>query len=202
MQMFNDMIRRFQVNTQAIEQSIRQSFEQGSQDLSKPLNLGAISDLVKGIPLVRIPSNVRADSSSESSEESTNKRPLINEFKHVIQHPREHQQYVREHMRPVGNRLQQLVTDIRTEWNDLVRKQPKIPIWIFISILLTSSAILWCKYTSTSSTDRTAWLFFSRYGYVTLPSHTISQHVIHSCSRTDLPSLRIRRMRERKDPAR
>jgi len=42
-----------------------------------------------------------------------------------------------------NNRLQQLITDIRTEWNDLIRKQPKIPIWILFGILLSSSIILW-----------------------------------------------------------
>jgi len=172
-QMFNDMIRRFQEHTQSIEQSIRQSFEQASQDLPKPSDLGAVSDLVKSIPLIRIPSNVRADSSSESSEESNDKRPLLKEFKHVIQHPREHQQYVRERMRPVSNRLQQLVSDIRSEWNDLVRKQPKIPIWIFIGILLSSSAILWYMVMSLCShrpsrnalSVRAQELIYHPYGY-------------------------------------
>lgn len=137
-QMFNDMIRRFQENTQAIEQSIRQSLEQNGKELPKPADFGAISSLVKNIPIVRVPGNVRADSSSESSEESNVQRPFFNGINHRFPHAREHE-------RPAGNRLQQFVGKLRSDWGNLLRKQPKIPIWIFIGILLSSSLILWCK---------------------------------------------------------
>jgi len=131
-------------NKNNFDQTIRKTFEEKSKDLPKLPEFGTISQLAKNIPIIRLPNNIRADSSSESSsEENKEKRPLINEFKHVIQHPREHQQYVRERLQPLRNRIQQFVTDVRTEWNDLVRKQPKIPIWIFLCILLSSSAILW-----------------------------------------------------------
>jgi hypothetical protein len=142
-QMFNDIIRRFQEKSNEFEQSVRKTFEQNSKDLPKPSEFGTISELVKSIPIISLPNNVRADSSSESSEENHDKRPLIDEFRHVIKHPREHQQYVRERMQPIKNRVQQFFSDVRTEWNDLVRKQPKIPVWIFLGIILSSSAILW-----------------------------------------------------------
>jgi len=125
------------------DQAIRKSFEENSKDLPKPGEFGTISELVKNIPIIRLPINVRADSSSESSEENSDKRPLINEFRHIIQHPRENQQYIRERMQPVNNRVRQFFTDIRAKWNDLVRREPKIPVWIFLGILISSSLILW-----------------------------------------------------------
>ncbi|UJR35535.1 hypothetical protein I4U23_028289 [Adineta vaga] len=169
-QMFNDMIRQFQEKTNVIEESIRKSFEQNAKDFPQPSEFGAISKLVKTIPIM--PGNIRADSSSESSEESNSKRPLLNEFRHVIQHPREHQQYVRERMRPVSNRLQQFIGNVRDEWNNLVRKQPRIPIWIFLGILLSSSAILWymvmslCRHTpSRNLSIRAQELIYHPYEY-------------------------------------
>jgi hypothetical protein len=165
-QMFNDMIRQFQEKTNNFDQTLRKTIEEKSKDLP------TISQLAKNIPIIRLPNNVRADSSSESSEENQEKRPLINEFKHIIQHPREHQQYVRERLQPLRNRIQQFFTDVRTEWNDLVRKQPKIPIWIFLCILLSSSAILWymvmslCRQTPARSFSvRAQELVFHPYDY-------------------------------------
>jgi len=147
-QMFNDIIKQFQEKANSFEQAIRQPLDQNAKDLPKIPEFGRISELIKSIPIVPLPGSIRADSSSESSEELNGKRPLIDEFRHVIKHPREHQQYLRERMQPVKNRLHQFFTDVRTEWNDLVRKQPKIPIWLFLGILLSSSAILWCKFKS------------------------------------------------------
>lgn len=146
-QFFNNIIKQFQEKTSDFEQSVRKAFEDNTKGLTKPKELEAVPQLIKAIPLIRIPVNLRADSSSESSEETTNdKRPLIDEFKHVFNHPREQQQYIRHRIQPVQNRVQQFFTDVRSEWNDLLRKQPKIPIWIFLGILLSSSAILWCKF--------------------------------------------------------
>ena len=145
-QMFNDMIRRFQEKTNIIEESIRKSFEENGKDLLKSPKFGAVSKLVQSIPIVRVSSNLRVDSSSESSEEPHEKRPFFDEFRHVMQHPREHQQLIHDRMRPISHRLRQFVDNIRAEWSNLVRRQPKIPIWIFLGILLSSSAILWCKY--------------------------------------------------------
>jgi len=179
-QMFNDIIRRFQEKSNEFEQSIRKTFVENSKDLPKPPEFGTISELVKNIPIIRLPANVHPDS-SESAEDKSDQRPLIDEFRHVIKHPREHQQYIRERMQPVNNKVQQFFTDIRSEWNDLVRKQPKIPIWIFIGILLSSSAILWymvmalCRHTPSRSTlsVRAQELVFHPYDYDTYEKEKI-----------------------------
>jgi len=164
-QFFNNIIKQFQEKANDFDQSIRKAFEQDSKEFPKPPEIGQISDLIKSIPLIRIPGNVRADSSSESSEETNGKRPIIDEFKHIIKHPR-------ERMEPINNRVHQFFTDVRTEWNDLVRKQPKIPIWIFLGILLSSSAILWymvmslCRHTpSRNLSIRAQELVFHPYEY-------------------------------------
>jgi len=143
-QFFNNVIKQFQEKANEFEQSVRKSFEENAKDLpAQPSQFGAVSNLVKSIPIVRMPGHFRADSSSESSEETNDKRPFIGHFKHIIQHPREGQNYIRERVEPMNNRVQQFFTDVRSQWNDMVRKQPKIPIWIFVGILLSSSVILW-----------------------------------------------------------
>jgi hypothetical protein len=176
MQFFNNIIKQFQEKANQFDETLRKSFEQNSKDLPKP-DFGAISELVKKLPLIPLPGNVRADSSSESSESSSEeqkgKRPLLDEFKHVLQHPRDHQQYLRERAQPIKSRVQQFFTDVRSEWNDLVRKQPKIPIWIFLGILLSSSAILWymvmslCRHTPSRNalSIRAQELVFHPYEY-------------------------------------
>jgi len=176
MQFFNNIIKQFQEKANQFDETLRKSFEQNSKDLPKP-EFGSISELVKNLPLIRLPGNVRADSSSESSESSSEenkeKRPLLDEFKHIIQHPRDHQQYLRERVQPIKGRVQQFFTDVRNEWNDLVRKQPKIPIWIFLGILLSSSAILWymvmslCRHTPSRNalSIRAQELVFHPYEY-------------------------------------
>jgi hypothetical protein len=129
-QFFNDIIKQFQEKANEFEQSARQSFQENSKDFPK------LSELTKNIPIIRLPGNIRGDSSSESSEEKSDNHPLIDEFKHIFQHRDENAQ-------PLKTRVRQFFTDVRSEWNDLVRKQPKIPVWIFLGILLASSAILW-----------------------------------------------------------
>ncbi|CAF0890804.1 unnamed protein product [Rotaria sp. Silwood1] len=42
-----------------------------------------------------------------------------------------------------NNRFKQFLDDVHNEWNDLIRKQPKIPTWICFVFLLLSSIILW-----------------------------------------------------------
>jgi hypothetical protein len=172
MQMFNDMIKQLQEGSNDLGQSIRQSLEKNPNELPTVHKFGPVSELVKNIPIMRLPANIRADSSSESSEEG-DKRPLIDEFKHVIKHPREHQQYLRERMQPITNRFQQFFTDVHAKWNDLVRRQPKIPIWIFLGILISSSAILWymvmslCRHTPSrrALSVRAQELVFHPYEY-------------------------------------
>jgi len=164
-QMFNDIVKQFQEKANDFEQSVRKSFEETKE-------FPTISELMKNLPHIQLPNNIRIDSSSESSEEHNDKRPLIDEVKHVIQHPREHQQYLRERMQPLNQRIRQFFTDVRTEWNDLIRKQPKIPVWIFLCILITSSAILWymvmslCRHTpSRALSIRAQELVFHPYEY-------------------------------------
>jgi len=144
-QMFNDMLRQFREKATEIDKSIRDQFER-PQELPRLDESGPVFHLIKTIPIVPLPNNIRPDSSSESSEEKLGqhgKRPLGDEIEHMIKFPREHQQRFRERIYPLHARVQQFFTDVRNEWNDLVRRQPKIPIWIFLCILITSSAILW-----------------------------------------------------------
>jgi len=143
-QFFNSIIQQFQEKANEFEQSVRKSFEEQAKDLPQSApEVGPIEQFAHSIPVIRLPINIRPDSSSESSEQADERRPLLDEFKHILHHPREHHQFMRERMQPVNNRVHQFFTDVRSEWNDLVRKQPKIPVWIFLAILLSSSAILW-----------------------------------------------------------
>jgi len=149
-QMFNDMLRQIKEKAADFDKTI-----DGQQQLGSP-DFSPIFHLAQSIPILPIqqqsedkPADKPSDSSSsESSSEEEDKvkqerHPFFVEAKHIIQHPREHQQLIKERLQPLNARLQQFFDDVKTEWNDLVRKQPKIPIWIFICVLLTSSAILW-----------------------------------------------------------
>ena len=138
-QFFNDIIRQFKEKAGQFDQSIRQSIDENSKDLPKFNDFPDVSDLIKTIPIIRLPGNLRADSSSESSEETHDKRPLIEQFKQAIEQSR-------ERIEPANSRVRQFFTNVRGQWNDLVDRQPRIPVWIFLAILLTSSAILWCKF--------------------------------------------------------
>jgi len=140
------MLRQFREKANEIDQSIREQFERPTQDLPKPGEFGTVFHLIKSIPIGSLPNNLRPDSSSESSEEKFGqheKRPLVDDIKHAFKITREHQQRAREHGQPMNARVQQFFTDVRNQWNDLVRRQPKIPIWIFLCILISSSVILW-----------------------------------------------------------
>jgi len=172
-QFFNNLIRQFQENANQLAQNVPQTLEQRVQDLKKEIpDFGAIPQLIKSIPIIRLPGNVRADSSSESSEQIDDRRPLVDQVNRFIHHPHEHHQYFDERQRPDNNRVQQFFTDVRSEWNDLVRKQPKIPVWIFLGLLLSSSAILWymvmslCRHTpSRDLSVRAQELIFHPYEY-------------------------------------
>ena len=167
MQMFNEMIKQFQDRANNFEQTIRKSFEENSKDIPQLPGFESISELPKNIPLIRIPIINNPDS---SSEENNDKAPLTNQFPHMghFQHRFHHEQ-----MQPMHNRFQQFMSDVRSEWSDLLRKQPKIPIWIFLAIFLSSSAILWymvmslCHHTPTRSTlsIRAQELVFHPYDY-------------------------------------
>jgi hypothetical protein len=145
--MFKNIFSQFREKAQEFDQMIRAQLER-PQDMPKTGEFGPVFNLIKSIPIMQLPNNVRADSSSESSEssekhEKDGKRPLFEEMKHVIKHPREQQERLHERVKSLDARIQQFFNNVRTEWQDLVRKQPKLPIWIFLCILLSSSAILW-----------------------------------------------------------
>lgn len=142
-QMFNDFVRQFQERAKVFEDSIRNSIDEQSKDMPKLPVMEPIPDMIQSIPLIRISSNIRADSSSESSEESSNGHSMMNEMRHVMHHPREHQQYMRERLAPVNQRVETTWSNIRNQWTEFVRNQPKMPVWMFIGLLLSSSAILW-----------------------------------------------------------
>jgi hypothetical protein len=139
-QMFNEMIKQFQERTKTFEESIRQSFDENGKELPKLSGFIKLSELPKSIPLIRIP----IKNPDASSEEQDDKKPPMEGFRHGFHHGHGHHfQLQGQTMEPKQNHLRQFVSDVRSEWNDLIRKQPKIPIWIFLAIFLTSSVILW-----------------------------------------------------------
>ena len=119
-EMFNNMIKQFKEKTDNIEQV--QSSE-----------LQSIMELVKSIPVMKLTNNLRADSSSESSEESKK-----NKIHRVLGRHHERSQSLNGH-------FQQLIDNAHAEWRDFVSKQPSMPIWILLGLFLTLSVILWCK---------------------------------------------------------
>jgi len=146
-----------------MEQSIRKSFDENSKEFPKLPGFDTMQEFPKDLPIFRIPINADSDSSSEERHE---KHPMMNAHHHDFKHHG-------GHMEPMHNRFRQFVTDVRTEWNDLVRKQPKIPIWIFLAIFLSSSAILWymvmslCRHTPSrhALSIRAEELIFHPYDY-------------------------------------
>lgn len=44
------------------------------------------------------------------------------------------------------DRFHKLVANIRCQWNTLLHKQPKLPLFILLTIFILSSAMLWCKF--------------------------------------------------------
>ena len=149
-EMFNNMIKQFKEKTDAVEQV-------------KPAELQSIMELVKSIPIMKIPNNFRADSSSESSEESKNKIHRVLGRHH-------------ERSQSFNGRFQQLVDNAHAEWKDFVGKQPSMPIWILLGLFLTLSAILWCKYQLLPFTRRHYSLRLDMI--VSLCRHTPSHHTL------------------------
>jgi len=143
-QMFNDMLKQ-----------IKEKANEFDKTLGEQPDFGPVFHLSQSIPILPVQQSeqksVEKSSDSSSSSESSSEeekpgrkhRPFIAEMKHIIQHPQEHEKLIKQRIQPLNARLQQFFNDVKTEWNDLIKKQPKIPIWIFICVLLTSSAILW-----------------------------------------------------------
>ncbi|CAF1268288.1 unnamed protein product, partial [Didymodactylos carnosus] len=141
-QMFDDMLKQMKEKASVFEKT----FQSSPESIEQP-NFGPVLHFAQNIlsDTKTFDQNEEDSSSSESSEEKDgnikDRHSMINRIN--VQHPREHHQWIQQHVQPINSRLQQFFTNVKTEWNDLIRKQPKIPIWIFICILLTSSAILW-----------------------------------------------------------
>ena len=153
-QMFNDMIRRFQMGANNLEQSIDKPAEEQLNGLAQLPSFAGPLEFPRGLPMIRIHGGMRADSSSESSESSEEtgfKRPIINAFQQGMQHLPEQRRYFHERTSSICERLHRFADLVRSRWNNLVTNQPGIPIWIFICILLSSSAIIWCKSISSLS---------------------------------------------------
>lgn len=138
-QMFNDMIRQFHERAKNFEQSIRTSIGENGEVQKLP-GFDTLPEFPKSIPIIRIPLN----GFDVSNDEQNDAQRMMNDFQH---HFGQFRHGNVEQKEPENNRFQQFFTDVRTEWNDLIRKQPKIPIWIFLAIFLSSSAILWCMLT-------------------------------------------------------
>lgn len=109
------------------------------RDMIKQMSSGASGELktvihlTKNIPLIKLPDGpIRADSSSESSEE------MGGHMKHFVIFRQGHQQ-------PVNGRLQQITDSLKREWKDLIHRQPNVPIWLLLLFFLSLSALLWCK---------------------------------------------------------
>jgi len=136
--MFNNILQQIREKTNEFEKNLQPL----SPSMENPVG-NPVFRLIQSIPVNPKPinKNEKESSSSESSEED--RSPLFDEIKHIVQHPREQQQIIKQRIEPINIRLQQFFNDVKTEWNDLIRKQPKLPVWIFICILLTSSAVLW-----------------------------------------------------------
>jgi len=90
-----------------------------SSDVSKYNELKNILQVAKNLPLIKIPNT------NSLNEDNTN------EVKHFIIHQE-------IELSP----LQQFIENIRNKWNRLVCNHPKLPLWIFLSILISTSAIL------------------------------------------------------------
>lgn len=46
----------------------------------------------------------------------------------------------------IESSTQQFINNICDKWNNLVRQQSKLPMWILVTICLSSSVLLWCKF--------------------------------------------------------
>lgn len=119
--LFNDLIKQWKTETEALGQP---------NDLAKSNEWKTVVHFVKAIPLLDSASGVRADSSSESSEET------LNSVKHVFVHHAQGSSSLRE-------RFQQWTQDIHQRWNHLVAKQPSMPIWILLGFFICLSAFFW-----------------------------------------------------------
>lgn len=120
--LFNDLIKQWKTETENLSQS---------KDLGQSPEWKTVIHLVKALPLIDSSNGIRADSSSESSEEN------LNSVKHVFVHRNDHGSL------SVHDRIQKWIYDARQRWNHLVAKQPSIPIWVLLGFFVCLSAFFW-----------------------------------------------------------
>lgn len=132
------------------------------RDMIQQMSTGASGELKT---LIRLSNGgVRADSSSESSEEQN-----MN-MKHFVVFRQEH------HQPSLNGRLHEVVDGVRREWTDLVHRQPNAPIWLLLVLLLSLSALLWCKFSSICSGENVSVFFAHLDMIVSLCSHAPTHH--------------------------
>jgi hypothetical protein len=93
-----------------------------STDVDRASQLKTILELARRLPTMRL---------TDDSSEEGDKRTLI---------------YRQESRPSFGDRLRQWFSNVRSQWNNLVSKQPNMPIWIVLALFLSLSAMFWCKY--------------------------------------------------------
>lgn len=140
-QMFNSMIQQFQDHAKTFEEAIRSQLANNAGENQQLSNLPILSELPKVMPM----HHMQMQPFDTPAGEQSDHHRMMHAFHHHFGHP--HGGPFRdanvENVQPENSRVRQFFTDVHTEWNDLVRKQPKIPIWIFLGIFLSSSVILW-----------------------------------------------------------
>lgn len=146
--MFQDLIKQFNADTAQLAQS------NGGDRASQ---LKTILELARRIPTMRLTNDLRLDSSSEEGGKNT-----------ILYH--------RETRQSWGSRLQQWFSGVRRQWNDLVSKQPNMPIWVVLGLFLSLSAMFWCKYSCFSTTIDVKHGFSLSDMIVSLCSHAPAHH--------------------------
>ena len=74
------------------------------------------------------------------------------------------------------DRFHKLADNIRCQWHKLLHKQPKLPIFILLTIFILSSAMLWCKFVSSFPNNQLSFFVFNSDMIVLLCTHTPRHH--------------------------
>jgi len=104
-------------------------------EIQKPVE----NERPRSVILIRIRQHPSAQPSSLNTDPIQMFHHMINQFKMNANRIKQSEEIPKS----FNDRLQRFINDIRSKWNDLVRKQPNIPIWILLAIFLSASAILW-----------------------------------------------------------
>ena len=147
-EMFQDLIKEFNTDIGKLAQFT---------DTDRASQLKTILELAQRIPTMRLTDDLHLDSSSDDG------------VRHTI--------FFREEThRSLGSRFQQWVSGVRRQWNDLISKQPNIPIWIVLGLFLSLSAAFWCKFPHLSTTTDLKTISLLSDMIVSLCSHAPAHH--------------------------